>query len=63
MCKKLAKADIIEQHSKSMSGTLNLEDMSIECESVGKKYLADLLEKFDGEYVKINIQLKSEIQE
>ena len=59
----MAKADIVEQHSKSISGTLDLDNMKIECETVGAKFLKDLLSKFNSEYVTISVKLKAETEE
>lgn len=55
---------IVEKHSKSLIGTLNLNNMTMEFEDdIGTKELKDLLARFDGEYVTISVSLKSETEE
>lgn len=51
---------IIEKHSKTLSGILNVDDMTMEFEEIGVKDLKDLIEKFDGENVKITISVVNE---
>lgn len=57
------KSPITEKHTKSILGTLNTNDMSIELEELGVQNLSDLFAKFNGQYVTINISLKSEPEE
>lgn len=60
----MAKSPITEKHTKSITGTLNTEDtITVEMEELGTQNLSDLLSKFNGQYVTINISLKSEPEE
>jgi hypothetical protein len=59
----MAKAPITESHSKVLSGILNVDGMTMEFDEIGVKPLKELLEKFDGENVKITISLKNEVSE
>ena len=58
---EMAKADIKEKHSKSIDGILDTDEMTIDCENLGKLKLSDLLIKFNGEKIKLNVNLTNEV--
>ncbi len=57
----MGKSPITEVHSKTLSGILDLDTMTMDFEEIGKKSLKDLLDSFDGENVKITVNLKNEV--
>ena len=62
----MAKSNLIEKHSLSVTGVLDIEEdgrLFIEIDELGKKSIADLLVKFNGELVSIGINKKNEISE
>ena len=52
----MAKANVYSQTLK-VEGILNLEDNFIEIEDVGEKSLTELLQRFDGQNIKISVTL------
>lgn len=59
----MAKSPITESHNKVITGILDLENMQMEFDEIGTRTFKELFEKFDGENVKITINLKNEISE
>ena len=59
----MSKGSIIEIHSLSIKGVLNVNNMSVETEDLGVKSLSDLIENFDGENISIKITKNSELSE
>ena len=57
------KSSIVEVHSLSIKGILNVDKMSVETEDLGVKSLSDLIENFDGENISIKITKNSELSE
>lgn len=58
----MAKSPIVDNNTRKIEGILNCEDMTIEClvnESGQTFKLSELLERFDGEDVKITIAISS----
>jgi hypothetical protein len=51
---------ITESHSKIINGELDLTAMSIDCGDIGIKSIKDLLDDFDGKFIKLSISLKTE---
>ena len=60
MAKPKLTERVIEQHTLSAEGILDLESNSIEIEEVGALTLEDLLVNFDGTTVKLSVQTKTE---
>jgi hypothetical protein len=57
----MAKACVVEKHSLSIDGILDTTKMTVDCEDLGERALRDLLVRFNGEHVKLSINLTSEI--
>ena len=57
----MAKSSIVEKHTKSITGVLDVAELSMECEDLGIKKISDLFAKFDGELIKVTINLTNEI--
>lgn len=53
----MAKSPIIERLTKTIEGILNVDNKSIEVETLGELDLSEQFKKFDGELVKIQISL------
>lgn len=58
---KMAKAPIVESHSKILTGMLDVENMTMDFEELGETKLKELLEPFDGSEVTITIKLTNKI--
>lgn len=62
----MAKSKIQEKHSKSIEGELRIredETIFINVEEIGLKKLSDLLKNFNGETIKLSINMVEEITE
>ena len=57
----MAKAPIVESHSKILTGMLDVENMTMDFEELGETKLKELLEPFDGSEVTITIKLTNKI--
>jgi len=57
----MSRSKLNEKHTLSAEGILNLENLSLEIEDIGEKDLKDLLARFNGCNVKINITLNNEL--
>jgi len=61
----MAKSKITEKRSLSIEGVLNIDNdiVLVEVEEIGIRQLSKLFTEFDGQLVKINISLSSDIEE
>ena len=61
----MAKSKITEKRSLSVEGVLNIDEdiVLMEVDEIGTKQLSKLFTEFDGQLVKINISLSSDIEE
>jgi ABC-type hemin transport system substrate-binding protein len=61
----MAKSKITEKRSLSVEGVLNIDEdiVLMEVEEIGTRQLSKLFNDFDGQLVKINISLSSDIEE
>ena len=57
----MAKACVVEKHSISIDGVLDTEAMTMDCEDLGVREIEELLKKFNGEHVKLTLNLTSEV--
>lgn len=57
----MAKAFIVEKHSMTLEGILNLEDMSMEFDNKDEKQLYDLFKFYNDKKITLSINLTSEV--
>ena len=57
----MAKAFIVEKHSMTLEGILNLEEMSMEFDNKDTKNLDDLFKFYDDKKITLSINLTSEV--
>lgn len=57
----MAKSKYTEKHTVSVEGIFNVDDMSIEIEDIGTKKLAEILKKFNGCNIKLNLSLGNDL--